>query len=66
MSQFLKGKMKKLKGKIVKYNGNDKYTFIGGVDIVPGCRLQGKRMKITLKEFNTLKTLKNKGGGIDE
>lgn len=39
---------------IKKCNNGDTYRFIGGVAIVPGCRFQGKPMKITLKEFREL------------
>lgn len=49
--------MKKMKVKpVVKYDGSDKYVFIGGLAQVPGMRdKQGASYTISIKEFNEMR-----------
>lgn len=38
---------------IIKFDGQDKYTFINGVAQIPGTK--SRAMRVTLREFNEVK-----------
>lgn len=46
----------KIKTKKILKDDGERYVFKNGVAIVPGVRFQNKPMKITLKEFNELRS----------